>query len=250
MEPGHFAALSWIPNKEIMTFPSSHTDTITIYDAGDIQGFLLKEATGKTRWIVFQVAYRLQQDNGIIVEGCDILHESYAPLHYFSIETYPVKFQQEGELQFLFSLPQTQILLTLSETPLLPLLPLLQQQTQPFPVQHQSHDVPVSREPPKLNSKMPTHGQQLSQNKNISSPKLKVSPSSNQGDHGRHLSQAPKKRGVHQQPYSPIHQTGHESSESPQWSSLAQQSLYSRPPPEVGVKYAGRVSTSPCLIDS
>lgn len=158
MEPGHFAALSWIPNpnpnqtKERMTVASCHTDTLTIYDAGDIRGFLLKEATGKTRWIVFQVAYRLQQEDGVIVEGSTILHESYAPLHYFSIETYPVKFQQEEQFQFLFSLPQAEILLTLSETPLLPLLPLPQQQTQPFPVQHQSHDVPVSREPPKLNS--------------------------------------------------------------------------------------------------
>ena len=130
MEPGHFAVVSWIPNESIQT-TNDFRDTLTLYDAGNIQGFFMKEATGKTTWIVFQVDYRLVQENNVVVEGRTILNESEAPLHYMSIETYPMRLLSQGKFQKTLLLPQVQILMSLSEQPLASPRTLLEQPLAP-----------------------------------------------------------------------------------------------------------------------
>ena len=95
MNPGHFAAVAWIPKES--SDSKEFRDTVTIYDAGNIQGFLFKETTGKTTWIVFQVDYRILQEDGTILEGRTVLSETDAPLHYFSIETYPMQQHSLGK---------------------------------------------------------------------------------------------------------------------------------------------------------
>ena len=246
MEPGHFAAVSWIPsNDSQQLFPH----TLTIYDAGNIQGFLLKESTGKTTWVVFQIDYRLLQEDGIIVEGRTILSENQTPLHYMSIDTYPMQLQSRGKLQKLLIVPQAQILLSLSEEPLFPSeaplsslpVPLLpRQQSLPSHESRAKHGGPVSRVPQKSDSSKLTGGQRSTQNKSIMSPMSKASLSSNQGHLVQPLSQAPTIQEAHPQPSPLEHQTGHESSESPPWTTLAQQSLYSRPPPELEEEHVER----------
>ena len=235
MEPGHFAIASWIPKINTGEFP----DTLTIYDAGNIQGFFLKEATGKTTWIVFQVDYRLLQEDGTILEGRTILPHTSAPLEFYSRETYPMMLQSKGVTQKVLTLPQTQILLSLSEVPLFsplaeaslpPERPLLPQQS---PLPRARHGGPGQRVSQKSDSRKPTGGQRLSQNKSTSSAMLTGRPSSNRENHAQPLSQVPRTQAAHPQLSPPEHHTGHESSESLPWLSLAQQSLFSRPPPEL-----------------
>ena len=109
MEPGSIILRSWIPNTNIT---ENLSDSLTIYDAGDKQGFLVEESTGKTKWFVFQVNYRLLQEDQSILECCDVLHETAAPLHYFSIERYPLKQQIIQGKNMLWTLPSSQILIT------------------------------------------------------------------------------------------------------------------------------------------
>ena len=91
MKPGSHFVRSWFPSDgKITYFP----DTLTIYDRGDIQGFFIQQSSGKTNWIVFQVDYKLMQEAGEVLEGGEILEEFKAPLHYFSIEKYPLKLEQ------------------------------------------------------------------------------------------------------------------------------------------------------------
>ena len=108
MEPGRFAVRSWIPPFEgNPSFP----DTLTIYDAGDIQGWYIQEASGKTSWIIFSIASRSFLEDGTVTETTELLHETAAPLHYYSIETYPlrrVRQAPQDSSQFLFSLPQVE----------------------------------------------------------------------------------------------------------------------------------------------
>ncbi len=164
MDPGHFVVRSWIPKQSTQTLH----DTITIYDGGDKQGFLIKEPSGKTTWIVFQVDYRLIQEDNTILEGCVILHETEAPLHYFSKETLPGKLQQESPQQWLLHLPQTLILLSLSEDPSFhPTLSLFPQLSLP-PLPKAGG--PGSHGPQRSDSRRPVGGRPMLQNKSRTLP--------------------------------------------------------------------------------
>ena len=260
MNPGHFAAFAYIPKSSDR---KDLRDTLTIYDAGNIQGFLIKEPTGKTKWIVFQVDYRLVQEGGVIVEGRTILAETEAPLHYFSIETYPMRSQSQGKFQQLWSLPDSQILVTLSEESLFPprtlseeplfsfpQLLLQQPQLLPSPSQPKGHVGPELRESRKSDSLKLTDGRQSSRNNYTSGPKQKALSSSNRDSREPPLLRAPvTQEGLLQQLLQEDH-NGHESSESHPWTSLAQQSLYSLPPPDLAEEHAAQASVSPPPISS
>jgi len=71
MNPGNLFVRSWLPDESKTSYP----DSLTIYDAGNIQGWFLKTSSGNTSWTVFQIDVRMD-DKGEILESGEILNQS------------------------------------------------------------------------------------------------------------------------------------------------------------------------------
>jgi hypothetical protein len=187
---------TWMPS----TQKKHYTHTLTIYDNGDCQGFLIDDGKSQTEWMNFQFESRVSTQDGYKQETGFFQEE--IPLHFLSTESYPASIVKTPELMRIF-IPSWELLVTQSAldspartsscplpaaSPQLPSSPhpagpsqrhISRQRPGPSSLRQPKHQLPASPGPGKSHYLKPGQSQQNGRSTKNIAPRPSSSPSSN-----------------------------------------------------------------------
>ncbi len=263
-----FFIRSWIPSQSENQSHSTHT--LTIYDNGDTQGFLLEDARGGCEWSLYKFESRGSTHDGYIQETGFLCEE--IPLDFLSIESYPATIQKvKGSVRIFIPawevLVTTQLLDALdsparSESCPPPSAPqassppqpsqrhISQQRPQPSSLRQPTPLSPASPAPGKSHCLKQGQSQQNERSKKSNGPKPTSSPSSNPTSPAQPKSPNPRMPVSHRPPPGAKKQTGRQLQPSLPPSSQPQPSPASQHPVIPSSESGKSTSASPVPTSS